>query len=222
MLAGHSRGGGYPKANRDTSGPRSISQPLLAPNTIALPRSPALLRAPIARIGRLPLLRLPIARSRRPRRRLPLGASLVTGLAQSRSLRCHCAGSKASFPKCIRIHFASWAVHRLAQSPEMILRETRRRAPPGALGVGLGTVQRARKTTDPNGSVETRLGRDGRRRKAKRHYPSAPPSPSSPPTSVISCLDAALTSFKRRPRSTAPSATFRNGFVPIRYGHSAQ
>lgn len=36
------------------------------------------------------------------------------------------------------------------------------------IGVGLGTVQRARKSTDPNGSVEKRIGKDGKKRKLPR------------------------------------------------------
>lgn len=39
------------------------------------------------------------------------------------------------------------------------------RAIAAELGVGFGTVNRARKRSDPNGSVETRTGRDGKKRR---------------------------------------------------------
>ena len=71
-----------------------ISRPFLASSALALRRSPALLRSPIARSGRLPLRRSPIARLRRSPRSPPLRAPAVTRLAQSRSLRYHSPAPK--------------------------------------------------------------------------------------------------------------------------------
>jgi len=47
------------------------------------------------------------------------------------------------------------------------------RAIAAEVGIGLGTVQRARKSTDPNGSVRKRTGRDGKVRRPPKPKPKS-------------------------------------------------
>jgi hypothetical protein len=51
--------------------------------------------------------------------------------------------------------------------------EKSNRAIAAETGVGLGTVNRARKATEPNGSVEKRVGRDGKRRQQPTKHRAA-------------------------------------------------
>jgi hypothetical protein len=53
-------------------------------------------------------------------------------------------------------------------------------------GIGLGTVQRARQSADPNESPERRLGKDGKSYLAKRRIGVEEPKPEkSPPSNVL-------------------------------------